>query len=225
MSKQISVLFVLLLLFGAAAKADLIYTGQLLGGAGIDGTGAWANDTGDADWFAPSLSWVISLNQDNTWHYEYTFSVYNYDISHFIIEVSETFSIEDLLNPVALQGSYGSISLDSYDEGNGNPGMPGTVNGIKFDDTDGVILQLSFDSTRMPVWGDFYSKDGKAGGSQNALWNSGFAAEDPQVAAHDGAEQGHLLVPDTYTYVPEPATMLILTLGVGLTTARKRLKA
>ena len=55
--------------------------------------------------------------------------------------------------------------------------MPGPVHGIKFEAAGGADLTtatLSFDSDRVPVWGDFYAK-----GGQGTLWNTGFLTADP----------------------------------------------
>lgn len=219
MNRLLGFIVAVLLCFNVVAYSD-IYTGEL---TDISGTGAWANDTGGSSWVAPTLTWTVTQNADQTWHYDYTLNVYKYDISHFIIEVSQSFSLSDMQNATALQGSFGSVELDVFSQGNGNPGMSGTVNGIKFDNTNGSTLQVSFDSARVPVWGDFYAKGGKAGGVQNAIWNTGFSAADPTVPAHNGSEQGHILVPDSRTGdVPEPATLALIAAGAGLMIHRRR---
>ena len=198
------------------------YYGQISGSAGgIVGTGQWANDTGDPTWTTPTLTWTVLENPDHTWSYDYTLNVFNYDISHFLIEVSPAFTANDALSPTALQGTFGSLEVGLFTQHNGNPGMPGQTNGLKFDDADGITLQVTFDSPRMPVWGDFYAKGGKAGGTQNALWNTGFAAPDPTVPLHDGPEQNHIIVPDSAYSVPEPATLMLIATGAALLT-RKR---
>lgn len=173
---------------------------------GLDGLGVWA-DPGS------TLSWSVEQNLNSSWHYEYTLSVTEKDISHVVVEVSETFTDDDYFNenwhekdgdPTTDVGDYGT--------GNGNPDIPSTMHGLKFDETVGTSLTVSFDSFRVPVWGDFYAKDGKEGGPDGdtiQLWNAGLGADetvapylDPIAPAASGSIDGlHLLVPDS---VDEP---------------------
>jgi len=176
---------------------------------GLSGTGVWMQGNGS------SLSWNIT-QEGTVWHYEYNLIVPEKNISHMIIEVSDNFTREDILN-----SSWDSIEIGNFSSSNGNPGMPGSIYGIKFAETSGVNLIVQFDSYRMPVWGDFYSKDGQSTGTWNALWNSGFTDTDPLISAHNGSESNHLLVPDT---IPEPATVCILGLGALSLLKRKSSK-
>jgi hypothetical protein len=210
MKKLITIL--LILVFVASIKATpLVYEGRLsTGNGGLAATGAWINGE------SPSiLSWNIE-KKIGYWHYQYRLEVPEKEISHFIIEVSDTFTDKDLFSET---GNFEGWNIEDFWEENGNPGMPGTVYGLKFDETWGITLIIDFDTDRMPVWGDFYAKDGKSDGVFNAVWNSGFGIPDPQVRAHDGDEQGHLLVPDTY--IPEPATVTIFGLGSLLLKKRR----
>ena len=76
----------------------------------------------------------------------------------------------------------------------------------------------------MPVWGDFYAKDGKVQGVTNTLWNAGFTNPDtdPSDAPSDGTADSHVLVPDTT--IPEPASAALLGVGLAGLLARRRLK-
>ncbi|MCE5326477.1 MAG: PEP-CTERM sorting domain-containing protein [Planctomycetaceae bacterium] len=200
------------------AAAAVMYSGSLTSAdGGLQGTGLWVNSNGDAGWFAPTLSWTVTQNPDDSWHYFYSLSVYHGSISHWIIEASPTFTEDNLNNPLASQGSFGSIDVGLFSPGGSNPNLPAPIHGIKFDETEGLTLTISFDSLRRPVWGDTYSKDGKAGGVFNTLWNSGLTASDTDPLDHpaNGSVNYHVLVPDTLDTgpVPEPATLALLATG------------
>jgi hypothetical protein len=126
-----------------------------------------------------------------------------------IIETSGDFQMTDIIEGSyqVLQGSVGSVSVGEFRYGGeDNYGMPENLYGIKFDSTAGLTLQISFDSFRSPVWGDFYAKDGKTQGESNTAHNEGFTAldTDPTVAASSGSVDYHILRPDTV--VPEPSS-------------------
>lgn len=179
--------------------------------------------TGVWDDISTTLTWVVDdTTTAGKWHYAYTLEVGGQQgagISHVIFEASDTFGFDNLFSPTS--NPPGLISQE--DEGieiktnlpqQGNPDMPGPVYGIKINiagDTEG-ILELSFDSDRVPVWGDFYAK-----GGQGAVWNAGFLTADPTDAPGDGSELSHVLVPDTTTVrVPAPGALVLGSLGLAL---------
>jgi hypothetical protein len=178
------------------------YSGSLTGnGGGIDATASW-----------DSSSTVFSWTVDNTtnaglWTYNYTFTVPKKDISHFIIEVS----------PTSVAGDFSAGIFDIYNatsQGKSNPNMPGEMTGLKFQPGN-LTLSASFTTTRAPVWGDFYAKDGKDGVDVTA-WNTGFTSSDsdPLGAAANGSIDYHILRPDTTT-VPIPGTLALLMSGLA----------
>jgi len=194
-------------LFGAGsttADGSTIYTGSLsVADGGLTGTGDWADGP-------ITLSWTVSQDE-SVWHYQYNLVVPSHDISHMIVEASSNFTIDDVLN---VFGDFQTLTVGDFSYANGNPGMPGSVHGIKFDETSTTNLTVDFDSRRIPVWGDFYAKDGVSSSTQifNVIWNTGFANVDPVVPAHNGSEAFHLLVPDTI--IPEPSTIMMLFTGL-----------
>ncbi|MCX5660272.1 MAG: VPLPA-CTERM sorting domain-containing protein, partial [Planctomycetota bacterium] len=76
---------------------------------------------------------------------------------------------------------------------------------------------------RAPVWGDFYTKDGVAGGlGANTAWNTGFGTD----AAADATDfTNWVATPDTVSAVPVPAAawMGLVTMGIaGLSGVARR---
>jgi hypothetical protein len=130
---------------------------------GVAGTGSWVSDPDNP----ATVAWSVSKQPGEPWHYEYHFTVNQYDISHIIIETASNFAASDLLNYV------GTTEIGNFGPESGNPNMPCDIYGIKFDEVTGTDLWITFDSWRGPQWGNFYAKGGKAGKlGWNTLWNA-----------------------------------------------------
>lgn len=176
----------------------IIYSGELTSaGDTLIGAGGWSESL-------VTFHWDVTQNEDLSWHYEYVFDRGSAqgNLSHLILQTSENFTDADIWNTTpALQ----SENPTWYTPGTSNPDMPGSIYGLKFQPfPESSISTISFDSSRAPMWGDFYAKDGAQGGQ---LWNAGFG----------GSDGAHILVPDTQTStIPAPGALLLSSLGASL---------
>jgi len=192
----------------------------------------WENTT-------TTIAWTVTPEYGGDefidyYHYSYTFTVSSKSLSHFILQVSDTFDLwgypeEDFVNatldPLGLEAF-----LDTYygTDGKPNPGMPGSIYGLKFENLSeddpffgtGTTWTWSFDSWREPVWGNFFAVDGQDLDDQWAYaYNSGFLL-DPDVwyneeeGIHNYDVFGYIARPDT-TIVPIPTAVLLSILGLG----------
>jgi len=196
-----------LLAFAPAANA---YVGTLSSASGeINGTGSWINPG------PTTISWEVTDNV-TSWHYKYTLTVPAKDVSHFILETSPAFDATDIFNE---SGPFTSTEIKLHTAAQGSPDMPDNLFGIRFDNTWGTTMVIEFDSLRVPVWGDFYAKNG--GNPAIQAWNAGFTASDtdPDDPIGNGSVGNHLLVPDTR--IPEPATLALMAAG-ALALLRRR---
>jgi hypothetical protein len=180
--------------------------------------------TANGDWLSDGfkVAWNISPNGDGSWRYHYDFTKpfdasLRKDVSYFIIQVSDTFTANDI---------SGGLAPGWYDAGSpSGPGIPGSIWGVKVELDDNN--SFSFDSTRAPMWGDVYAKGGtsQSGTVWNYVYNSDFGVpvsnpNDYDQTPVDGQQRPlyKVLVPDT---IPEPPTMIILGLGSVLLRKRK----
>lgn len=228
---------VMLLLAVAAVQPCLAvsYTGLLtVEDGGLQATERWLNDSNPYT----TIYWTVEQDPSGYWSYSYRFVVERAAISHIIFEVSDGFSVNnemDFFNPYIAYFEGGNETLitlkattDTFSEVMGNPNLPSDFYGLKFDETAGLDLRVSFDSWRSPVWGDFYAKCG--GPITNTAWNTGFTDPDtdPSAPPANGSVDYHILVPNSYETqaIPEPGTLALLGLGLaGIALWKRRRRA
>ncbi|NLH17156.1 MAG: PEP-CTERM sorting domain-containing protein [Phycisphaerae bacterium] len=199
-----AVMLILMTISFASGLASADFTGTLsTASGGLLGFNGWSSGV--------SLSWTVKPSGLN-WSYEYTLSVQDKGISHFIIETSPTF-----LNQNLLSWSKGSGTVGEWgDEGDSNFGIPSSLYGVKTEAGGLLSYTIAFISDRAPVWGDFYAVDGKKPGEETYLYNAGFALADPLDPASNGSINNHILCPDTTGTVPAPGALLLGSMGIGL---------
>jgi hypothetical protein len=207
---------------------DNIYEGELtidyikIEGSTIIGTGGSYMPGLEADgaWnvSATKMSWSVEAMDPDTdgvidyFHYKYIFTEGGTqgELSHMIIEVSETpdftLSYPDYFN----QDPTSTAELDTHDQSNGNPDMPAgtSIYGIKYG--GGEPWTMEFDSLRVPEWGDFYAKDGT---NAKDAYNTGFGL-DP-LSGDNLLDYGFIARPDT-EYIPIPPAVILGILGMGV---------
>ncbi len=145
-----------------------------------------------------SLGWSVA-DTGSGYLYSYTFDAPSPDLSHFDLQLSGTFSENNIL------GASQEYELGTFSTGPSNPGWPvgESLYGIKFEGfaEDDAPWTFTLLSDRAPMEGDFYAK----GGEDSFAYNSGFGVL-------DGA---NILVPDTESVpVPEAGTVLLLCTGL-----------
>ncbi len=223
MFQEAAVAAVLLIAMCVPMAQAVTYSGSLNAGenGGIVATDGWVNAATVFSW---TVTEVGTVDGFILWQYDYAFTVPKKDISHMIIEVSEGALEADFSSFVPAKGILDEYSSTSG--GNSNPNMPEKMWGLKFQ-PGGLTLSASFRTTRAPVWGDFYAKDGQAGGQDVTAWNAGFVSADPLARPANGSLNYHILRPDTHEkpttgQVPEPTALMLLGLGlVGMAVARR----
>ena len=208
----LTLLSIMLLCFVPASNSGAaLYTGSITGGDGLTGTDGWSDAV---------LEWTVDdTTNPGYWTYSYLFNVEMKDISHFILEVSETFTRENLIS------QSGGYTMDPsaptwYDgQGNSNPGIPQALFGIKWEDVDALSFSKTIVSDRGPMWGDFYAKDGTDLGEWVYAYNAGFG-QDPGDKSLDSDPEGWILVPNTAGSggeIPIPGGIWLLGSGlIGL---------
>lgn len=200
------------------------YTGTLTWDdtqAELVATNAWAG-TGT------SITYIVDdTTSTGYWHYKYILTVDSGDsagISHMNLETSPDFTADKIKN---LEHSGTMDEMDvGWLEKNAGSTMPEGMYGIKFDSlSTGGEFTVEFDSLRLPIWGDFFAKDGSGVQVYNAGFTSPDSDPDPLEPSSNPPANvtDHILVPDT-SMIPEPASVAVLALGGVMLLIRRRRK-
>jgi hypothetical protein len=223
--KKALLLFAALFLVVVASQSSMAlvtYSGSLSTPSGIYATGPWMTD-------GMIINWEVSQNVDMSWHYRYSFRNYaggvpTKGISHMIVAISPNATLENFW------GANGAMAINTYSSANpSNPGMPSPLYALKLDFGDD---EYYFNSSRAPVWGDFYIKDGNYKDENNNqhpvyAYNSTFGSTDPTDGPSNGSVNYKILRPDSFdTQIPEPSTLLLfgtaLAAAGGVTRLRRK---
>jgi hypothetical protein len=174
--------------------------------------------TGNGDWDSFSLGWNISQN-DSVFHYAYTFNgLSGKALSHILLDLSDncTSTGSCVYNVHYNVAGTPVLEYGTFGESPSNPGFPdgASITGVKLDSLPDGLSMISFDSSRAPMWGDIYAKDGKEAGTTN--WNYAY---NQGLADHSGNgnyndAKFYIAVPDTVgSSVPEPGSWLMMASG------------
>lgn len=200
---------VLMVLFAMTPANAVVAQSPISYGDGLYASGDnWANP-------ATTLSWNVTQLASGYFQYDYTFTLSTAagtkGISHVIIEVSENFTAANVKT-----GTTAGWELGMFGTNNGNPGIPDTLYGLKWDG-GGAKPSLSWTivTDRAPMLGDFYAKDGNDPGQLPVFAYSGTSS----------GFGGNVAVPDSVVPIPGAAYLFGSGIVALIGLKRRRPKA
>jgi hypothetical protein len=224
LAKMVMLALVAMLVIAPAANADLL-SGYLTtdpsdANYGILATDGWAGTTNGF-----KIAWDVEKNAAGTlWEYTYTITgaatTLSKDLSHLILQVSDTATIDNFFNFSPGIASGDPRTYSPSDSGKSNPGLPADIYGFKFDAT-GSSATIYFESVKGPTQGSFYAKDGDVTGKDKIhvyAYNTGLNPlyESTWV---DGMPFPNMFItrPDSSLDIPLPPSAWLLGSGlIGL---------
>jgi len=200
--------------WGTDATAELRGTRNSGTGGGVTAMDGWSNGN-------LTLSWDITRDADSgLWTYTYTLATTQKDPSHFILETTQSDTAFSVLD-----GSSADIKgPQSWSVSGSNPEMPNEIFGIKFD-FGGNPVTYTLVTDRAPVYGVFYTKDGKSGGEWAVAWSNALNHADYRTNT-DLSSLDFIVRPDGEAQpsaVPLPAAFWPFASGIaGLVALRRQ---
>jgi hypothetical protein len=204
-----------------------------VGTSGSSGGLNW--NPADGEWSGGnfSIAWNI-INNGSDFTYSYTINTPSSGkakLSHWILALSELNAngnnLESYWENVFVNkttGNYtdtgiGNVPADNVgmSSGNSNNGMPNDFFSVKFKrDQEITQTTVTFTTPQVPIWGDFYARDGGGNGS-GTIWayNTGFGVDASSDTS--GKYTNWIPRPDGKSIqTPEPATIIVWSLLAGL---------
>src|SRR5579884_2268394 len=164
----------LVFLIGASrlSAATVYDTAASLTGTRTVGVSGGLIDGGGTSFNNLTLSWNIIELPDLTYNYTYVISGFSAPLlSHFLLELSPTCLTagQNCITNPEVNGAAASTVLGYYCysgpgcQGASNLGLATGFDGVKFSSMPASAgpVTISFNSSHVPVWGDFYLKGGQ----------------------------------------------------------------